>query len=67
MSLTCYHCGCPVVNDECPCNRSAEKRIAELEALLREADNVILWEMHMPNGQDFQRRVEAALGIGRKA
>lgn len=39
---------------------------ADLEALLREADNIVVWETAMPNGRDFQRRLEAALGIGQK-
>jgi hypothetical protein len=40
-------------------------RIAELEALLREADDNVVWELAYPTrGREFQRRVEAALGIG---
>jgi hypothetical protein len=43
-------------------------RIAELEALLREADGNVVWEIAYPTkGREFQRRVEAALGIGQKA
>ncbi len=41
-------------------------RIAELEALLSRADEVIIWELHMPDGQEFQKEVERVLGIGSK-
>lgn len=42
-----------------------ERRIAELEALLRRIDNVTTWETH-PLGRSFQEEIEAALGIGEK-
>lgn len=43
----------------------AIKRIAELEALLREVDAKIVFETSVIDGtgNDLQRRVEAALGI----
>lgn len=42
-------------------------RIAELEALLREADAAVIWEAVMPDkGRNFQERLERALGIGSK-
>lgn len=44
---------------------AALERVRVLEALLREADDVIVWEIHMRNGRRFQRRVEEALGIGK--
>lgn len=41
-----------------------DKRIAELEALLRRADAAVVWETVMPDGRKFQDEVEKALGIG---
>ena len=54
---------CP---QDCETEARLTKRIAELEALLREADNLVVWEMAMPNGHAFQERVEKALGISKK-
>lgn len=43
------------------------RRIAELEALLREIDAKIIFETAVMDGsgRDLQERIEAALGIGR--
>lgn len=41
--------------------RERNARVAEIEALLRDADAVVTWETAMPNGQAFQERIEKAL------
>lgn len=63
----CRECGGVMNCQHCKPRRLPKDRarIAELEALLREADLFTIWEMHMPNGQEFQQRIEKALGIGK--
>ncbi len=54
----CDECGYPIA----ACNEIAllKKKAAKLEDLLREADNVVVWETVIPQGRQFQRRVEEA-------
>lgn len=41
--------------------QNAQERIKVLEQLLTEADRLIVWETAMPNGREFQERIERAL------
>ncbi len=71
---TCDECGLPIEE----CNAAALDRleaerterierqrqvIVKLKALLRRADDVIVWDMHMPDGREFQNEIDDVLGL----